>query len=330
MVIENEEENKEVEKKRKSLLKGILNNVILLLFTVLVAIPVFLIIYQYVPQIWLGSFRVDKIVTFIPIFILLFFIAKQLKLLVYIMAVCLMGYITVSSFMGGYNIHDLFLSYNSMLFNIKEGAVKINFLEEKKEFTNAEKMVQAIDYNSEEVRTMAVHFAADNFKDYVNTSPGRKVIHSLSIFKELYNRWYYVHDPAFEDYYAKASETAKHLDYEDEEKAQFKGDCDDYSILMAACVKAVGGEVRLVRTTVKYEDGTEVGHIYPEVKIGDEKDLEKLTYLIKNKLFVKESKGKEIFYYLDYEGYVWLNFDYNDAYPGAKYQSEIRESVIDV
>ena len=50
------------------------------------------------------------------------------------------------------------------------------------------------------------------------------------------------------------------------------GDCDDHSILMAACIRAIGGTPRLIHTK---------GHIYPEIYIGKKSDLEAINYLIK-------------------------------------------------
>ena len=97
--------------------------------------------------------------------------------------------------------------------------------------------------------------------------------------------------------------------------------------MMAAAIKSIGGEVRLVRTSL-VQNGQTIGHMYPEVKIGDEKDLEMVVYLLKNVFFVEEAKGKSIFYYEDSKGFIWLNFDYTDNYPGGKYMSPIRESEI--
>ena len=61
-----------------------------------------------------------------------------------------------------------------------------------------------------------------------------------------------------------------------------------------------------------------------------EKDLESVVYLIKNVFFVEETEGKTIHYYQDPKGLIWLNFDYNDKYPGNKYQSDIRESEVEI
>jgi hypothetical protein len=84
----------------------------------------------------------------------------------------------------------------------------------------------------------------------------------------------------------------------------------------------------LVRTTVIQSNGDEIGHLYPEVKFGNSDDLETVVYLIKNIYFPNEAKGRPINYYEDSKGFIWINFDYNDKFPGGKYQSEIRESEI--
>ena len=68
----------------------------------------------------------------------------------------------------------------------------------------------------------------------------------------------------------------------------FSGDCDDHAILMAACIRAIGGTPRLIHTG---------GHIYPEMLIGNKADLELAILLIKDNLFVKESEGKQIHYH---------------------------------
>jgi transglutaminase-like putative cysteine protease len=138
------------------------------------------------------------------------------------------------------------------------------------------------------------------------------------------DKWNYVYDPQNEDYYSKASETIGQLDFDD----SFKGDCDDHALLIAACIKAVGGEVRLIKTKVVLKDGRKVGHLYPEVKFGNVKDLETVVYLIKTIFFKDKTINKNINYYQDTKGFIWLNYDYNDSYPGGAYQSDIRESEI--
>ena len=130
-----------------------------------------------------------------------------------------------------------------------------------------------------------------NFKAYQSVTPSLRVLHAMSIFKEVRNRWNYVYDPKGEDYYASASETLSQLESDD----LLKGDCDDYSIMIAALIKATGGETQLVRTVIKNTDGTLTGHLYPEVKIGAQKDLESIAYLIKNKFFPERIKRQSYF-----------------------------------
>ena len=83
---------------------------------------------------------------------------------------------------------------------------------------------------------------------------------------------------------------------------------------MAACVKSIGGTPRLIHTD---------GHIYPEILIGSKKDLEKIIYLIKQELFVNESKKQVIHYHIDERNQIWLNLDYTAKYPGGPFMHEI-------
>ena len=110
-------------------------------------------------------------------------------------------------------------------------------------------------------------------------------------------------DPQDEEYIAKASESVNLL----------AGDCDDHSILMAAAVKSIGGIPRLVYTN---------GHIYPELLIGNKKDLDHISKLIHEKLFPKESNRRTIHYHQDEDGNIWVNLDYTAGYPGGKFMGE--------
>jgi hypothetical protein len=51
---------------------------------------------------------------------------------------------------------------------------------------------------------------------------------------------------------------------------------------------------------------------------------------MKTVLFPNEIGDKPIRYYQDSKGYIWINFDYNDDYPGGRYQSDVRESEMKV
>jgi len=91
------------------------------------------------------------------------------------------------------------------------------------------------------------------------------------------------------------------------------GDCDDHSILMAACIQSIGGVPRLIHTE---------GHIYPEMLIGNKADLETVNFLIKKVLFPRESNGKTLHYHINERGKIWLNLDYTAKYPGGPFMKK--------
>lgn len=303
---------------------------IISLLTFVVTLPLFVSIYRYIPVIEVpvgqDSYRLDHILALAIIYIVVFLLIRKLKKIVYpVIALAFVG-LLVSNYSGGYGFRNLYYDYRTILYNISHYGIDYNFEENNDPFGKQAQIVTAIDYHSPKVREVAANFAVANFKHFKRVAPNLKTLQALSIFKEVRKRWNYIYDPMGEDYYQKASETLKQLDFDD----QLKGDCDDYSIIMAALIKSIGGEVQLVRTEVIMENGDVVGHIYPEVNIGDQKDLESVAYLIATQLFKEESKDKSIYYYADKEGIVWLNFDYNDYYPGGKYQSTIRKSVLKI
>lgn len=170
-------------------------------------------------------------------------------------------------------------------------------------FPNKSKIINAIEYQDPKVRNFAIMATSKHFKGIKGYSDYRTTIQCFAVFKEINNRWNYVNDPKEGDYIATASES---LEY-------FSGDCDDHSILMANAIRSIGGTPRLIHTK---------GHIYPEILIGSLIDLEKVNFLIKNVLFVKESKGKVIHYHIDERGQVWLNLDYTAQYPGGPFMYE--------
>jgi hypothetical protein len=70
--------------------------------------------------------------------------------------------------------------------------------------------------------------------------------------------------------------------------------------------------------------------MYPEVKVGDKKELENIAHVIKTVLFPNEAGNSPIRYFQDSKGNVWLNFDYNDDFPGGRYQSDERISQMEI
>ncbi len=302
--------------------------VLLILIVCVVSFPLFIIIYNHIPPVYLPfteGVRIDHVLTFAVVFTTVYILARRIRYFLYLFFAGGLLALSITSFTGHYTFRQLYSDYSAFLHGINHSAIRFRFDNRNPEdavFGLASQFREAIDYRSESVRNYAADIAVMHFEEYVNNS-NRKIIQFFSVFKEIRKRWRYVFDPVSDEYFAKASETVRQL----KSDGRFKGDCDDYSILMAACIKAIGGEVKLVRTTVQTEQGS-IGHVYPEVLAGTVKDLENISYLIRQVLFVKENQDQPIYYHVDENGRVWLNFDYNDYYPGGKYQSTIRRSEL--
>lgn len=318
-----EEKEETTSKKGNSIYQSV---VLIGIITAIVSMPAFIVVYKYIPVISIpigDGFRIDHILTFSAIFAFFYIFIKKFRLIVYGILILGLVAITITNFSNIYTLKNLYHDYKSMLYNLSEGGVDSQFKKNEYAYKRDVEIRAAIDYKDDKVIEYARNKAVLNFKSDAALAPDRRIPQYFSIFKEIQHRWIYVFDPKNSEYFAKASQTIEYLKSDD----QFKGDCDDYSIMMAAAIKAIGGEVRLVKTTI-IDGDNRIGHLYPEVKIGSEKDLETIIYLIKHIYFPEESKGKKVHYYIDNKGFVWLNFDYNDRYPGGKYQSDVRDSEI--
>ncbi|WP_445721189.1 transglutaminase, partial [Flavobacterium sp.] len=205
---------------------------------------------------------------------------------------------------GGYGFGRVFEDYKYMIYSMSENPKPQDIIIEKLlPFPNKSKIIDAVDFANPKVRNFALYATSKHFTTSNETGDKRRMIQCFAIFKEIRNHWNYVNDPKGREYIAYASESLQH----------FSGDCDDHAILMSACIKAIGGTPRIIHTG---------GHLYPEMLIGNKNDLEYAIYLIKEVLFINESKNQEIHYHIDERGQIWLNLDYTATYPGGKFMSE--------
>lgn len=126
------------------------------------------------------------------------------------------------------------------------------------------------------------------------------------IYDKIRNSWIYINDPETYNYLAFASETINN---------GFRGDCDDYAILMAALLSSIGGEVR-----VTYGYNNESGHAYTEINLGKTNLDEAIAYL---QWRYKDNVG-EYYRKEDQEHNNWINVDWfsEPASPGGKYFEE--------
>lgn len=282
-------------------------HLVLTLIALLISTPLFIMTYRFVPDLIFRfdshSVRIDHFLTGIIIFGCIRYLLGLIQHLALYVFLAILILVSLSHFTGWFTYSDARHRYLDLISYVESNPVRIPFLkDEKMTIRNARQIREAIDYHNPEVRNFAIEKSMANFDNPTLYREYGNVIRYFSIFTEIV-KWNYVPDPAGEEYYAKASESMQHL----------SGDCDDYSILMAACIKAVGGDVRLIHTK---------NHLYPEVKICHKRDFDKIVNLIKRELFLKESLGGTIYYHIDRDDFIWLNFDYTTRYPGGPFMDE--------
>jgi hypothetical protein len=289
--------------KTKFQVKAPWDDVIIFVLNVLIAIPLFIILHQnLIDPNW--PLDLDRILIGILLLALIQLILRLIRTIIILgLAVYLITLIYGTIF-GGYGFQKVFQDYGFMIYSMSEDPNPQDLVISKLlPFPNKGEILKAIEFNNPEVRNFALTATTLHFKDIKGQNEHRKMIQCFAVFKEIRNRWNYVNDPKGEEYIANASESLLH----------FSGDCDDHAILMAACIRAIGGTPRLIHTG---------GHIYPEMLVGQKSELEAAVYLIKEVLFINECKGKEIHYHIDERGQIWLNLDYTARYPGGPFMSE--------
>jgi len=268
-----------------------------------VSIPIFIILHKILPDPdW--KFHLDRLLLFISTLIMIEMIFSSLKFIVTVGFIGLLAWLTYGSYKGTYGFSGLINDYKHMIYTMIDSPHPEEIIISKlKIFPHKSEIKNAVDYDNKNVRNYALSATTKHFQNFQGYDEYRTIKQSMAIFKEINENWNYVSDPNKREYFAKASESINHL----------SGDCDDHSILMAACIKAIGGTPRLVLTT---------GHLYPELLIGEKSDMESINYLIKRKLFKNVSNREKINYHIDEYGQVWLNLDYTAKYPGGRFMSE--------
>jgi Ca2+/Na+ antiporter len=289
--------------KQKLQVKKPWDNVIIFALNILIAIPIFIIAHQnLIDPNW--YFQLDRILLFLFILAVIQLVLRLMRTIIIVCIGLYMIALVFGSISGKYGFKSVTEDYRYMVYSMNDNPNPQDIIISKLlPFPNKTKIINAVEFENPRVRDFAVMATTKDFKDVRGYSNYRTIIQCFAVFKEINSRWNYVSDPKGKDYIAKATESLRYL----------SGDCDDHSILMAACIKSIGGTPRLIHTG---------GHIYPEILIGNKNDLETVNYLIKKVLFVKESKGNKIHYHIDERGQIWLNLDYTATYPGGPFMSE--------
>ncbi len=168
----------------------------------------------------------------------------------------------------------------------------------------------AIDPTNPTTRNAAVRVAA------AEEGPFR-VEQVARIWSHVRGRWAYANDPHGDEYFGRASETITNLT----EDGKYAGDCDDFAILLAAMIEAVGGESRIVML-----DGEQGGHAYAEVCVHEEPQevAERLAVHYRHNWdeYMGRQRLTNIHFRSSTECPVWLNLDWNARVPGGPYGRE--------
>lgn len=277
--------------------------IIIFILNILITIPIFIIVHHNLIELdW--AHNVDRIVLFILILVVIQLILRAMRRITLISVILYLLVLFFGTVFGNYSFQNVFEDYRSMMYTMNDDPYPQDIIISRLlPFPNKSKILNAVEYQNPKVRNFAIMAINKHFKNVKGYYDYFTVIQSFAIFKEINGRWNYVSDPKGHDYIAKATESLQYL----------SGDCDDHSIFMVSCIKSIGGTTRLIHTK---------GHIYPELLIGNKKDLEHINYAIKKVLFTKESKGKPINYHIDERGNIWLNLDYTAKYPGGPFMNE--------
>lgn len=289
--------------------------VIVYLVAVLLTLPLFIIIYPFVPELSLpigDGVRVDHVITFSAVLLAFIVLVRKFQVVVYGALMVGLVALTITSITGSYGFGDAYRGYAELLANLRDTAPTAPLAARKvAPFHDAEKLKAILRDNDGSIRREAVRMATANFKEAKVAADEFTLVQSFSIFKEINTKWRYVSDVKGGEYFATPSESLELM----------AGDCDDHALLMAACITAIGGKVRLVRTE---------GHVYPELLIGTEAQLERAGYLIRKQLFPVEVGAEPLYHHTDADGRHWINLDYTRNYPGGELMNERIVGILDV
>lgn len=219
----------------------------------------------------------------------------------------IMGVFFYNSTFPNMTLSDIYSDYNAMLVNMTSNPHKVSYFKPVKgTYFQEERVKGAMQATHPKVRNFAVENSTRYFHDEYYRKYG-KLTRYFSLFKHIRLNWKYVNDPVGMDYYSPPVESMELL----------AGDCDDYAILMASSVMAIGGEARVVISP---------SHMYTEVKVGKSKDIDEVSHVVRTLFPDEVSSGKIHFH--ETNGELWINFDYTARHPGGYFLEPELYSVI--
>lgn len=305
------EESTERTENRRSRSKkedGWLSGMIIYILAFLLAIPFAIVAYDFI-SFGLRSLNVEVLtdpklsfgIGLVIGYLLAVYMLRSLKPLVFILLTIGVAALSINQFRAnGYSFENLYHDYNSMLYAMwdhREGITGIDF---DITYEKTDQIKQVVDFESPEVRTYSVQAASKYFNEDDLYYKYGDLVRYFSVFKTINESWIYVRDPKGEEYFASTQESMQLM----------AGDCDDHTVLMVSCIKAVGGRARMVHVK---------GHIFPEVNVGPLVDFDRNVAYLVSTLFKDTYDGLQLRGHVDENGEVWLNFDYTSRYPGGPF-----------
>lgn len=286
--------------------------IVFVILAYLLLVPLVFIVFRYVPNAY-WPLNSDRILLFLLLVVLVTFVIRKYKIITLVLWLLILLIPTIGTLSNGYGFRQIYRDYKEMAYGIFTEPEPETTPMNLRPFPHKSQYVRAVEYYNPYVRNYAVSLTTDDsLKKYVaEYHEYRRLIQCFAVFRDINRRWNYVNDPLGQEYLVRASENL----------GVFSGDCDDHSIMMAAAIMSIGGTMRLVHTTE---------HVYPEILIGDKKDLETVNYIVKQVMFKAESEGKRLHYHTDNQKQIWLNLDYTARYPGGDFMTTDIISILNL
>lgn len=289
-------------------------NLLLNLASVLVLIPLAPYINRYIPPLQLGEWNFDLILSLIIVFLVTRLILWLFKPLIIPAFVVVIAWLTWNQFTNHYSFDDVYENYKTMVqrnwVTRDEKQLDILNIHPQHMESGMAKTVKEIhsklNYKDSVVRNFAVLHSLQYFDDYY--SKYGNTARLLSLFRFIRENFKYVPDARRDEYFATPRETILN---------GLGGDCDDHAILMASCMRAIGGITRIVLIR---------GHAYPELYCGDKKEFEEMKSAIVQ-LFT-DTPVTQIYFH-EYNDQYWINLDYTAMHPGGPYLNNDVMAVVD-
>lgn len=291
------------------------SNILASLAGVLTIIPLAPFICRFIPPVMLGEWNFDLIVAALIAVVVVRLILWLVKPLMIPACLLLLAVLTVNQFRDAYSFDEIYADYKTLAYqnwmirdNKQSDVLSINprLFENNSDKTTRLLKVK-VNYTDSLVRNFAVEHSLESFGQY--EAKYGMITRYFSLFQYINTRFKYVPDALRDEYFASARETIQN---------GLGGDCDDHSILMAACLMSIGARCRLVIVQ---------GHMYPELYAGNKSQYDVMQQAIVQ-LF--GNQGIDRIYYHEHNNEYWVNLDYTARHPGGKYMNDQVKRVIEL